>query len=190
MIDFIKLGLNFFNVCRSNIQMKETISIHYVDKALWITEKLLNTSNFRKPLVFLHKSSCLEELGRLDEAIDVLRELSELSPEHRIATRAKIAELKRNQGCSEDEDDEYFIDLEQSERVDATYVFQKMAEFVDRGEQGDDRAQRAAADLGLYIMTHGFRIALEAEQVFLYRAQVIGFSEGPSRGRFPSMSVP
>ena len=54
----------------------------------------------------------------------------------------------------EDEDDEYFIDLEQSERVDATYVFQKMAEFVDRGEQGDDRAQRAAADLGLYIMTH------------------------------------
>ena len=55
--------------------MKETISIHYVDKALWITEKLLNTSNFRKPLVFLHKSSCLEELGRLDEAIDVLREL-------------------------------------------------------------------------------------------------------------------
>ena len=56
--------------------------------------------------------------------------------------------------------------------MDATYVFQKMAEFVDRGEQGDDRAQRAAADLGLYIMTHGFRIALEAEQVFLYRAQV------------------
>ena len=55
--------------------MTETISIHYVDKALWITEKLLNTSNFRKPLVFLHKSSCLEELGRLDEAIDVLREL-------------------------------------------------------------------------------------------------------------------
>ena len=102
---------------------------------------------------------------------------SDLSPEHRIATRAKIAELKRIQGCSEDEDDEYFIDLEQSERVDATYVFQKMAEFVDRGEQGDDRAQRAAADLGLYIMTHGFRIALEAEQVFLYRAQVNRLSD-------------
>ena len=97
--------------------------------------------------------------------------------------------MKRNQGCSEDEDDEYFIDLEQSERVDATYVFQKMAEFVDRGEQGDDRAQRAAADLGLYIMTHGFRIALEAEQVFLYRAQVIHYSGSPRRGRFTTVHV-
>ena len=78
---------------------------------MWITDQLLATSTFRKPLVFLHKSSCLEELGRLEEAIEVLRNLSEISPEHRIATRAKIAELKRIQGCSEDEDDEYFSDL-------------------------------------------------------------------------------
>ena len=74
--------------------LEEGGPLDFVEKALWIIEKLLKTENYQFLLVHVRHADCLEILGKYDEAIESLRTLAELSDEHRIPARQRIAKIE------------------------------------------------------------------------------------------------
>ena len=118
----------------------------------------------------------MEKLGNFGEAVVAYRLLAEASDEHRLPARNRISQIEEqylniNKEGLDATVITFFEDLEKSTRVKVDYVFNQMNQWMQLAESvGGEAYLRNAADLGLYIMTHGFRIAFQPDEISLFRA--------------------
>ena len=111
--------------------------------------------------------------------------MAEASDDHRIPARERIIKIETDflQSSKLTENlqtvcnsiESFFEDLEASTKVKDEFVFKQMKVWIQNSENSNYGREylQAVADLGLFIMTHGFRIAFQPDEIFLYRADQV-----------------